>query len=284
MLLKDFFMPDEISYHYHLEPSTMPYAHAHPKYELYFCPERTKQRSIINGNEYVYDFPCAIISSPYTMHSMSSVEEGRYERMVIYFGEYTLSQFGPRVNPTRQLKNSPAYFFELTERQGAVLKDLILPAMKQKHETSNTEKELVLMLFLNKLLEVCPKEKITEIGTSNLYIQDVLKYILENFHLDLTVDSIAAHFAVSRSKLDRDFKQFSDSTTHDFLESCRLNNAKKLLLSGKCKENIGDISRLCGFQSDTYFYSFFRKHTGVSPNEYKKLCNLSDIYLDPDCP
>ena len=283
MNLKDFFMPDEIVYRYHLQHSTMPYAHAHPKYELYFCPEKTKQRSIINGNEYVYDFPCVIISSPYTMHSMSSVERGRYERMVIYFGEYTLSQFGTRVNPARQLQKSPAYFFELTEDQGAELKNFILPTMKRERETSDTEKELMFMLFLNKLLEICPSDKITEVGTTNIYIQDVLKYILKNFHLDLTVDSIAAHFAVSRSKLDRDFKQFSDSTTHDFLESCRLNNAKRLLLSSECKENISEIARLCGFQSDTYFYSFFRKHVGISPNEYKKRFKLSDIYSEFEC-
>ena len=118
MDFRDFFMPDEIVFRYMTAYAPMPYAHAHPKFELYFCPKTTKQRSIINGNEYVYDFPCVIISSPYTMHSMSSVEPGRYERMVIYFGEHTLSQFGTRVNPARRLQDSPAYFFELTEKQG----------------------------------------------------------------------------------------------------------------------------------------------------------------------
>ena len=284
MNFRDFFMPDEIVYRYHLAHSTMPYAHAHPKFELYFCPEKTKQRSIINGNEYVYDFPCVIISSPYTIHSMSSLEPGRYERMIIYFGEHTLSQFGARVNPAKQLQNSPAYFFELTEKQGAELKEFILPTMKREYEISECEKELMFMLFLNKLLEICPKDKIMSVGTTNLYIQDVLKYISENFHLDITADSIAHHFAVSRSKLDRDFKQFSDCTTHDFLESCRLNNAKRLLLSNDTKDNnIGEIARLCGFQSDTYFYSFFRKHVGLSPNEYRKINKLSDIYANFKC-
>ena len=78
---------------------------------------------------------------------MSSVDTSRYERMVIYFGEHTLSQFGERVAHTELLKRSSGYFFELDEAQGRYLKNIIYPAMVASDELSEAEKELVLMLF-----------------------------------------------------------------------------------------------------------------------------------------
>jgi len=271
MKFKDFFMQNEIEYDYFLSThDEMLYAHAHPKFELYFCAEPTKQRSVINGNVYTYDFPCVIISAPYTIHSMSSVDSERYERMVIYFGERTLSQFGERISRADMLKKCAGYFFELTEELSAPLKEIIYPAMLNAKEISENEKELRLMLFINKLLEICPSEKITTLGATDLYLQEVLKYISQNFGEGIGVDDIAKRFNVSRSKLDRDFKRYSDCTAHDFLDSCRLNEAKRMLLHAEKFEKISDISELCGFQSDTYFYSFFRKHAGMSPHEYRK--------------
>ncbi|MBE6597110.1 MAG: helix-turn-helix transcriptional regulator [Ruminococcaceae bacterium] len=267
---KDFFMKDEIEYNYYLsEKGEMPFSHVHTKFEMYFCAEKTPQRSVINGNEYFYDFPCVIISSPYTIHSMSSVNTSRYERMVVYFGERTLSAFGDRIAHTELLRRSPGYLFELNEAQGRELKELIYPLMKPEREFSEVEKELGFMLFLNKLLEICPEERVTEVGRSALYIQGVLKYLTENFNKDITTDEVAQRFAVSRSKLDRDFKRCTDSTAHDFLEGCRLNNAKNMLLDREKYGSVSEVASLCGFRSDTYFYSFFKRHTGMSPHEYR---------------
>ncbi|MBQ8140303.1 MAG: helix-turn-helix transcriptional regulator [Clostridia bacterium] len=270
MKLEDFFMPDDIQYSYFLsERDEMLFSHVHPKFETYFCPGKRKQRSVINGKEYIYDFPCVIISSPYTIHSMSSIEDGQYERMVVYFGDRTLSEFGERIVPIDFLRQSPGYLIELSDSEADELADILRPAMTRSPELSENEKELVFLLFLNRLTDICEKDKITPIGDTDLYIQKVLKYMTENFDAGMTVDSICAKFAVSRSKLDRDFKAFSDSTAHDFLDSCRLNRAKNLLLRDRAS-NIREVAELCGFQSETYFYSFFKKYTGISPREYRK--------------
>ena len=44
--------------------------------------------------------------------------------------------------------------------------------------------------------------------------------------------------------------------------------AKQLLASGS--GTIEEISRLCGFRSSGYFCRMFRKHTGLTPGQYRK--------------
>lgn len=262
---------EEIRYrHYISDGHKMSYSHVHPYFELYFCHHRIKQRSVINGAEYIYDFPCVAISAPYTIHSMSSEEEGFYERTVISFGEQVLSHFDADISHKSFLCNAPGYLFRLTEEQSNTLRSAIDRIISDPSGASEIEKELVLMLFLNKLLELCPQDCIIAVGDSDTYIQEVLRYIIENIGEDLTASSIAARFAVSRSKLDRDFIRVSGYSTHAFVENYRFNKAKEMLVRPKKFPSIGDISALCGFQSSTYFYSFFKKLTGMTPLEYRK--------------
>ena len=58
-------------------------------------------------------------------------------------------------------------------------------------------------------------------------------------------------------------------TIHDFRDTCRLNYAK-VLLSSNNAYSIAWISEACGLKNETYFYAFFKKHTGMSPSEYRK--------------
>ena len=54
--------------------SIMYHSHIHMQWELYFCPENISQCSVINGESYTYKYPCAILTSPYSVHSMSCLE------------------------------------------------------------------------------------------------------------------------------------------------------------------------------------------------------------------
>ena len=66
-----------------------------------------------------------------------------------------------------------------------------------------------------------------------------------------------------------DFRDATGKTPHNFIDMCRINQAKKLLIS-KNNFSISEISSLCGFSSETYFFPFFQKHTGLSPSEYRR--------------
>ena len=253
--------------HYTL-PSVMAYTHVHPQYELYFCPQAIEQTSVINGIAYCYCYPCVILSTPYTIHSMSCVTENTdlYNRYVLYFSEQTLNAFAPHLLPIDLTSKNAGLFFPLEETQAEELKALLISCEKAE---STSERELIFALFLNRLLRFCPQDRMIVVGDSATYVQDVLQYVATHVSEPLDSDQIAKHFAVSRSKLDRDCKQITGVTVHQFAELCRLNHAKYLLLH-HTRLSIREIAQACGFAGESYFFPFFKKHTGITPAEYRQ--------------
>jgi len=253
--------------------SVMHYSHIHPQYEIYFCPENIRQYSIINGIEYNYQFPCVIISKPYSIHSMSCMEtqDASFERYVIYFSLNEKNEMGKKQLSTSISDEKMGLLFELTEQQAIHLRDILnlFDTQSEEYPFSENEGALVISLFINRLFSFCAPNKITQIGNSEFYIQDVLRYIAENFANNITIFDVAKHFAVSRSKLERDFRKATYRTPHDFIDMCRINQAK-ILLASKEGYSISEVSSRCGFSSETYFFPFFQKHVGVSPAEYRK--------------
>jgi AraC-like DNA-binding protein len=265
--------------------SVMPYSHLHPKWELYFCPECVGQSAVINGVGYTFRHPCAILSKPYTVHSMSCVEDGfaLFERFVFSFGEETVSSFGETLLPPAWLEDCQGMLFELTRGEANYLKQMLRLTMDGTYPATEPERELLLCFFVHKLFDFCAEDRITKVGSSAFYVQEVLRYLAEHIGEQVSADELAGMFAVSRSKLDRDFKQAVGMTVHEFSDICRLNFAK-MLLRNKQKLSVGEIAERCGFRNETYFFAFFKKHTGVVPSEYRRRRSDPDeSSLNHDC-
>lgn len=250
--------------------SVMYNTHLHPQYELYFCPDNIEQESVINGQKYRYCYPCAILSRPYTVHSMSCMEKSgtRFERFVFYFSEDTLAHLSGNLLPERWQSADTGLLFRLTPEQGVYLRDCLRQFLSGGQAPTVREKELIFGFLMNRLYSFCSDDCITEVDTSFFYIQGVLRYVAENLSEELDVERLAVHFAVSRSKLDRDFKARTGMTTHDFVDICRLNLAK-YMLRRRTRVTAAQICEACGFRSESYFYLFFRKHTGMTPAQYR---------------
>ena len=252
--------------------SVMHHSHIHMQWELYFCPENISQRAVINGEAYTYKYPCAILTTPYSVHSMSCLEtEGtNYERYVYYFGEDTAKALGSTFLPKDILNAQTGVIFELDNDKAEYLRSFFEFMSDEKYPHTKRQKELLFGFIINKLFDFCDEDKITRVGATSFYIQDILRYIAENMSTPTDAQEIAKQFAVSRSKLDRDFKSAIGMTMHDFADICRVNYAKSLL-GAKNNYSIAKITEACGLKNETYFYAFFKKHTGISPSEYRKL-------------
>ena len=94
-----------------------------------------------------------------------------------------------------------------------------------------------------------------------------MKYVVEHIAQPLDSTVIADKFSVSRSKIDRDFRSATGGTLKAFVDSCRLTRAKYLLTSTDM--SVTEISDAVGLFGDNYFFRFFKKHTDMTPNEYK---------------
>jgi len=96
----------------------------------------------------------------------------------------------------------------------------------------------------------------------------VLAYIEEHYTENITTKSISRMFGYEEAYFCRRFKGITGITSRKYIRILRLELAQKLLRSSE--EDIKAIALLCGFPECSYFSNCFRKHFGVTPQEFRK--------------
>ncbi|MCR8660091.1 response regulator transcription factor [Paenibacillus endoradicis] len=97
---------------------------------------------------------------------------------------------------------------------------------------------------------------------------DIVSYIEIHYNEELTLQEIADTFLISREYISRKFKQEYAISFTEYVTSFRLNKAKSLLLNRNIKLN--KIAEMVGIPDVKYFSKVFKKHEGLTPNEYRK--------------
>lgn len=98
-------------------------------------------------------------------------------------------------------------------------------------------------------------------------LEDVLRYIGENYHHDIRLDDAASMLYVSPQYFSSFFKKATGSTFSDYLSNIRINNAIRLLK--ETDKKITHIAAECGFNNTTNFNNIFKKFTGRTPSDYR---------------
>jgi DNA-binding response OmpR family regulator len=104
-------------------------------------------------------------------------------------------------------------------------------------------------VFGEHFLQVQPVEIIKEAteGAKNLLINEVKDYILERIeNEDLTIDAIASHLRMSRTKFYNRWKTLTGEAPTVFIEAIRMEKAHELLESGKYP--VGTIPEMIGLK------------------------------------
>jgi AraC family transcriptional regulator len=94
------------------------------------------------------------------------------------------------------------------------------------------------------------------------------EYLRENFGSALTLQMLATEAGVSRFHLLRLFKRAFGESPLKRLTRYRMDEAALLVCDSK--ENITNISAICGYDNPSHFATAFRRYHGVSPSVYRK--------------
>lgn len=105
-------------------------------------------------------------------------------------------------------------------------------------------------------------------GEKEERIKALISYIRSSYSEELSVASLAARSGFSRSELYRSFSLYANCDPMEYVASCRLSAARAMLIEGEM--GITEIALASGFSSAGYFGKFFRRHTGLSPREFRK--------------
>lgn len=99
-------------------------------------------------------------------------------------------------------------------------------------------------------------------------ITSVCDYVLENTESRLSLKNIAEKFYMNYTYLSNTFKQKTGIHFNDYLTSVKIARAKYLIKNSSLKYY--EICARLGYRDTEYFSKLFKKHTGLSPTEYKK--------------
>ncbi|MDR3020109.1 MAG: AraC family transcriptional regulator [Treponema sp.] len=104
--------------------------------------------------------------------------------------------------------------------------------------------------------------------TGAIHFQKALTFISENFSSPITVNDIANHVNLSRSRLYRIFQQQIFISPQQYLTEYRIREARNML--EKRKGSIKEIAHAVGIEDPYYFSTLFKQICGKSPSSYMK--------------
>jgi two-component system response regulator YesN len=114
--------------------------------------------------------------------------------------------------------------------------------------------------------------KIQNRKSSNKIIELSLKYIEENYHKDLNLDSVANSVYINSGYFCILFKKTMGTNFIEYLHKKRIEKACEILTDIHSKSY--EVALKVGYSNEKYFYQIFKKHTGMTPTQYKESINI----------
>jgi len=103
-------------------------------------------------------------------------------------------------------------------------------------------------------------------------IKTVKEYIEANYNKNITLEDLSKLVMFSPSYLSKLFKEEIGISYTKYLTGIRISRSKELLSDYGMK--IYEISYAVGYSNVKHFVTLFKKHTGISPSEYRdKICS-----------
>ena len=100
-------------------------------------------------------------------------------------------------------------------------------------------------------------------------IDDVIAYIDHNYKTNITLETIAPLFGYNSSYLGKIFSKKLGQNFNTYLDTLRVEKAKEILTTTKAP--VYKVAEMVGYKNVDYFHIKFKKYTGSSPAEYRKL-------------
>lgn len=243
-------------------------AHYHDFYEIYFFIAGEVDYWI-DGSLYHLKSGDVLLINPLELHRTVVKEKSEeYERIVLWVDKEFLKTL---------FENSDECFDVKRENY----KKIIRPSVEEREELFNLFETMVrefyskeykseiysyaaliqIMAFLNRLSFGESSVETKSLATPTL-IADVMEYIGEHFNEELSLDSLAKRFFISKYHLSHEFTKAVGTSVHRYQTLKRLNNAYEMLKSGVSAQ---EVSVKCGFSDYTSFFRAFKTEYSVSP-------------------
>jgi AraC family transcriptional regulator of arabinose operon len=135
--------------------------------------------------------------------------------------------------------------------------------------TADPQSEALLLNITEQVLIRCAQySKATDHQTTDIRVQQAMDYISSNLNCDFSVQDIAQHVRLSRTRLSSLFKEHTGSTLIHWREERRIARASQLLTQTALQ--IQEVAERVGYDDSLYFSRTFTRLVGCSPRQYRK--------------
>ncbi len=254
-------------------PDKAAYAsHCHNHYELLYVAQGYG-KYIVEGAEYPLCPHSVFLFRPTEYHYVRADEDTPYERYVIGFSESFLSGTSdefPILHKTKALEK--ALYFPPEAVSEPLVKQFETLAYKPLFSDRPASDPLILPMIRSVIGQILVylslvKPSYTAISEDAL-TRDVLGYLNEHLGEDITLESTAKHFFVSKYYLSHTFRKHTGISLYTYLTTKRITTAKQLLSAGV---PAAEAAFRVGFHDYSSFYRAYKKQTGKSPSRHTPL-------------
>lgn len=258
-----YFPTSDFRIEHKLTKKPMSFMHHHSTYEIFYVI--SGEREYFIEKEFFLAKEGDFVLVPKNMLHRTAGKGA--DRIVIYFSDSFLETYFSKALIDSLLSGFAPKIFHPNEdgakKSRALLFTLLSAASSQQKETILASYLFQLLFLLNS------EENLAKNASKNSRLQEILKYINQNYTMISGIDQIADHFYISKYHLCRTFTKEMGMTLIDYLNTVKIRAACDMIRQKKC--NMTEIALGCGFNSSAYFCKVFKQETGLSPREYKSL-------------
>ncbi|OQR57000.1 helix-turn-helix domain-containing protein [Bacillus sp. CDB3] len=139
----------------------------------------------------------------------------------------------------------------------------------QKLEEIN-KSEAISPFLENALLEFSERVRNGTIQKHSKPINVCQNYIFTHLYEEITLSQLAGIVALNPSYLSSLFKKEIGISLGEYIQRAKIDESKNLMTF--TRHSISEISTLLNFHDQSHFTKVFKKHTGVSPKQFKNGC------------
>ena len=251
---------DSLGNHWLQDPVSRP--NGYPFYH-YLQTETGTGRVKAGGKTYLLREGEGILLAPFTRHSYSRESEDWYTLFASFTG--TVESVLPRIMDNRAVILTGK---DQGKRIAALIDDCM--SLCGKHPLDERALSVNCYSILMSFVDGIHTGKREKDPLYRRYVAPVIEEIESSYSLDLSVEDLSRKVFITPQYLSRLFRRFLGCSTYEYLTSFRISRAKELLITD-IRLEVQDISRQTGFSDPSHFIAVFRRITGMTPLEFRRL-------------
>lgn len=240
--------------------SNMPSSHFHDGFEIYYLV-KGEVRYFIDNKIFELSAGDIILIPPNTLHKTNITSDIPVERLLIDF----TSHFFKKNDNDPLFSGFNSFLVENPQKYVKILTDIENEFLSKAPQYEDMIKSLLTIFLISQSRSSTTSKN----DSASPFIERIINYINENYSENISLNSLADKFSISKNYLSKLFKSKTGFGINEYLNIIRVKKAVHLIISTNYP--MSKVSSLCGFNDSNYFSTVFKKSHGISPIKYRKL-------------